>query len=309
MPNTLVLFMFPFPIDRSFVHLGGSMSHGDSHGPSLVTDVSDGFQILGRRKAQEDALAVRRGSCDGTDALFVVLADGHGEKGADAAQIAVEAGLDLWDDGCWHGRAFASTARPFFADVHRRICMRDKNSGACLTVVLAIRGGLHVAWAGNVEAWVGSDPLERLTVPHEPSVHSREASRVTEAGGGFQPCPPERCFSGSRPCYPGHGYVVLADGSLSLEVSRAVGHPRYEPIVVPDPEIVERVIVPGTRLVVGSDGAWNVLRPLMGEVSGAVSHLLPDFAAKMVGETVRRRNPADNASMIFVDLDGFCAIR
>lgn len=282
------------------------MSRGDSQVQSFVAGLSAGFQILGRRSAQEDAAVVRQGSRDGVDALLAVLADGHGKKGADAAQIAVEACLDVWNDGCWHRRPFSQVAQALFRDVHQRIPFRDKTSGACLTVALVLGGILHVAWAGNAEAWAGVHLLERLTRPHEPSIHFAEADRVLAAGGAWRPCPPERCQSGSRPCHRGHGYVALRhDRTLSLEVSRAVGHPEWEPVIIPDPEIVECPIVPGMRLMVASDGAWNVLRPRMGQVSAIIINMLPEHAAPMVHEAVAQASPFDNATAVILDLERY----
>ncbi len=274
---------------------------GDS---SVSPDPAVVVQLLGRRRRQEDAVAVRRGDQRSGPAFLVALADGHGKHGQEAAQIAVAACVELWDDGCWQGRSFAVLAGKLFRDIHQRISSQHPRSGACLTVVLATPGTLRAAWAGNAEAWVGVDQLACFARPHDPYRHLSEADRIASAGGAFWPCPPERCQSGSHPCRQGHGYVVLQDRSLSLEVSRAVGHAEKEPIIIPDPEIAEHPIVSGTRLLVASDGAWGVLRSQMGLVSATLAHLLPEHAAGMVHESLKS-DASDNATAVIVDLDDF----
>lgn len=264
-------------------------------------------QILGRRTQQQDHLkTVPFVSERNEQGIMVVATDGHSYDGGYAAELAatriMEGVLEARDRS-------GETFRQSFLGAHDLLLRKHVDGGTTATCATVHSDKIVAAWVGNSQARIvtSDGDLRTLTVPHEYGVHKGETARLDALGAAIQG-PDEFRFAmadGRREIErPKRGHVVVGDASL--EVSRVLGDPGFDPIVLHEPEIVSCEIAADDRwLIVATDGLWHAVqrthkRHLMGRLLAGCSDAAS--AAASLDKLLDKWLLADNTTFAIVDL-------
>ena len=203
--------------------------------------------------------SVPQGSQAGVYSLVAVF-DGHGGKGAAEACVREFPGaLSAALAGCVEGQGDdeatpnLGAALPIalvaaFAEVDTRVRASCASSGCTATVVVCGPGRLiTVAACGDSLAVLDTlTQVQKLSPEHRAQTHAGERARVIAAGAHVGSASDE----GTLRVWPG-----------GLAVSRAIGDTAAKPAVCAHPEVSQCYVPLGTgaRLVVASDGLWDVV--------------------------------------------------
>lgn len=262
-------------------------------------------QLLGRRSAQQDFADVVPFACAGNGAL-VVVTDGHSVDGARAATVA--AGRIARDVVAANSRD-EPVFRDAFLAAHRDLLQAGVDGGTTATCVSVHADKLVTAWVGNGEARVvtADGGLVTLAIPHEYGVHRGETARLDASGAAIEH-PDAWVTSHGMPTgeRPKRGRVSI--GNASLEMTRVLGDPEFDPHVLHEPELHEHVRRHEDRwLIVATDGVWHAAkrtskRNRIGQV--IAQSLTAGEAATKLAALLGTWRIDDNATFVIVDLDG-----
>lgn len=255
------------------------------------------IEVLGSRKEQQDAHAVRRFERPSGPIDLIVVADGHGGKGRAAARIVTDIIPLSFDE---RGTFNESGMRTAFKDAHLAVGEETESDGATATAALIRGRRALIGWAGNSQAGVfAPEGLRTLTTPHEYGEHAGESDRLTEMGALIASPSLMRPTTKRR-----KGYVVH-EGKY-LEVTRSVGDMDMGPYVVHEPEVAFVSFDPSDRfLLVGSDGFWNLVGDdaRRSEAENALRQAAdPDDAKKRLAPLIDAWGPDDNTTVVIAEL-------
>lgn len=263
-------------------------------------------QLLGRRVAQQDFAEVVPFACAGNGAL-VVVADGHSVDGTRAATLATKR---LVRDVVASGRRDETALNDAFLAAHRELLQAGVDGGTTATCVCVHADKLVTAWVGNGEARIitADGALTTLAIPHEYGVHRGETARLDAAGAAIEF--PDDVWASSHGTPPDgrtkRGRVSV--GNASLEMTRVLGDPEFDPHVLHEPEVHEHVRRHEDRwLIVATDGVWQAARRT--SKRNRIGHVIAQSLT--AGEAATRLTALlgtwhlnDNATFVIVDLDG-----
>lgn len=263
-------------------------------------------QLLGRRSAQQDFADVVPSACAG-NGMLVVVTDGHSVDGALAAKMAAQR---LARGVVASGRRDEAIFREAFLAAHRDLLHADVDGGTTATCVSVHADKLVVAWVGNGEARIvaADGGLTTLAIPHEYGVHRGETARLDASGAAIEfPDAAWATGHGMPPeSRPRRGRVSI--GNASLEMTRALGDPEFDPHVLHEPEVREHVRRHEDRwLVVATDGVWHAAKRTSkrNRIGQAIARsLTAGEAAANLAALLGTWRLDDNATFVVVDLDG-----
>lgn len=263
-------------------------------------------QLLGRRNAQQDFADVVPFVCAGNGAL-VVVTDGHSVDGECAAKLSAKR---IARDVIASGRRDEASFREAFLAAHRDLLNAGVDGGTTATCVSVHADKLVTAWVGNGEARIvtADGGLATLAIPHEYGIHRGETARLDASGAAIEF--PDDVWASShgtpRGARPKRGRVSI--GNASLEMTRVLGDPEFEPHVLHEPELHEHVRRHEDRwLIVATDGVWHAAKRTSkrNRIGQAVAQsLTASEAAARLTALLGTWRLDDNATFVVVDLDG-----
>lgn len=250
---------------------------------------------LGNRPTQQDAYAVAESCPDGTPALTIAVADGHGIHGEDAAALAANRAVERvrMVPAVTH-----ELLREVFRALHEDVLRLADEPGAperglfpgtTLTLVMLRAGHLLVAYVGDSQARLSrrGRALQTVTVPHRYCDHRSEQRRLDAAGA---------LIDDARICI----------GGTSLATTRALGDGDFAPFVMSSPEIIRQPLLAEHRfLLVATDGFWDKIASARRRhrveqiLDGAES---VHAASSQLEALLSRRDLADNLTVVLVDV-------
>ncbi|HTK04170.1 MAG TPA: PP2C family protein-serine/threonine phosphatase [Candidatus Eisenbacteria bacterium] len=264
-------------------------------------------KLLGRRSQQQDHVVVVPFANERSeDGILAVATDGHSYDGGYAAELSATRIMEGVLEACDRSD---ETFRQSFLGAHDLLLGKHVDGGTTATCVTVHGDKIVAAWVGNSQARIittGGD-LKTLTIPHEYGVHKAETVRLDALGAVIQG--PDEFRFGARDGHleierPKRGHVVVKE--TALEVTRALGDPEFDPIVLHEPEIVSCEIAADDRwLIVATDGLWHAVqrthkRHLMGRLLAVCSDA--DSAAAALEKLLGTWTLADNTTFAIVDL-------
>lgn len=286
-----------YPIDytMNFEHL--SQPPFESRELKRLFPVST-IELIGKRSRQEDGSGTVEFDKDGNRLLAAAVADGHGSIGKHAAKTAVAEILKSLQE---HG-ADDQSLEEAFARIHETVIKMNVFGGTTLSAALVKPGLITLAWVGNSQARLFSaddDTLHTLTLPHEYGAHPDETDRLVKQH--VMVVDPKHPYARPKK----HGHIAIPGGGR-IEVSRSLGDPDFEPLVLHEPEIKTVVPTPADRyLVMASDGLWQCIdrHSRRKKVEQALAEAKDTEEAKTKIESLLAKwQPDDNTTVVIVDI-------
>ncbi len=258
------------------------------------------IELIGKRSRQEDVSGTLEFDKDGNRQLAVAVADGHGSIGKYAATTAIAEILkDIRKNG-----ADDQTLEDAFARIHEAVIKMNVFGGTTLSAALVKPGLITLAWVGNSQARLFSaddSTLHTLTLPHEYGAHPEETDRLVKQH--VMVVDPRHPYTRPKK----HGHIAIPGGGR-IEVSRSLGDPDFEPLVLHEPEIKTVVPAPEDRyLIMASDGLWQCIdrHSRRKKVEQVLSEAKDTEEAKTKIEALLAKwKPDDNTTVVIVGLKG-----
>lgn len=249
---------------------------------------------------------------------FVGVFDGHGEKGRRISEFSrnmITQALFNHKDLQTNPRgALEGAYHETQSQIERDYGFDAAYSGTTAVAAYQHRDRLWVANVGDSRAVLGcysdtpgrdSDELKavELSSDHKPS-RPDERRRIVDQGGVVQQSavPVQTNGGGLRLVRMGPERVMDKGGYGGLAVSRSLGDLSLRPYVSSMPEVVERKLSSGDRvLILGSDGVWD--RVSSQEAVNIAAKLGdPVQAARMITSVARKRWQAETQGLMADDI-------
>lgn len=187
--------------------------------------------------------------------------------------------------------------------LNREYAARGILAGCTATVVLVVDRLVTCVNVGDSRATCDNGAINSiLTMDHRIQTHEADRIRCEQAGAVIA----SLCQQGTGPAdnrASGVGPLRIWPGGLCL--SRAVGDFDVGDVVLPLPHLVQ-IIVPatGARLMIGSDGVWEVYEKMALRVQSLCRNWNLDYAPSRVIQAIVRACDGlkDDTSLIVVDI-------
>lgn len=238
----------------------------------------------GLRPRDEDAWFVLPDWPDRPGAWLLGVLDGHG--GAEASRLASEwlpstLARGLAGVGPEEAERVRQAFVKAFVEVSARLG-RVTGSGTTAAVAWLVPPHLWYAWVGDSGAVLGrrdGTPL-RLTRDHRLD-HPEERRRLRALGARFW-----------------GPYLLAPDGVSGLMVTRALGDPAFQGLVLAEPEVgYRRLEAEDCLLLLACDGLWDALEDASA-VALALHHPDPQEGAHALVDRALARGSTDNITVV-----------
>jgi serine/threonine protein phosphatase PrpC len=172
----------------------------------------------------------------GPDTFFFGVFDGH--NGGGVAELCSAVMHEEISRRIIDGVGPQDAIRESFATVHARSCELDPKQGSTAGVCIILKDTVYVANVGDTRIVVKSPTvgLVRMSVDHRVSDPNERDEIVNRGGFVFQ----QRV----------NGYLL---------VTRAIGDLHVGDCMCAEPYIAQCALEPGMKIIIASDGVWDVL--------------------------------------------------